>query len=205
MSADETTANEGQSNTPFIYLFYFYYLFIYLFIYIILQCDDVRMTSIFLGCDGRQSSRFDIKSWQEVCSFTKIMHTYWLLSWLLSRKVGANLPNIHPILMLWKRIPKYAKMLRYHMTLGMLRSTTLHRRDPTACNLSTQCEWKMNVFDVLKLTHFTINQELMNHPSYIVTYMSQQRGHRLIDILSYGRNIKTVSTFVIISSIILLI
>ena len=41
----------------------------------------------------------------------------------------------------------------------------------------------MNVFDVLKLTHFTINQELMNHPSYIVIYMSQQRGHRLIDIL----------------------
>ena len=104
------------------------------------------------------------------------MHTYWLLSRLLSRKVGANLSNIDPILMLWKRLPKYAKMLRYHTTLGMLRSTTLHRRDPTVCNLSTQCEWKMNAFDVLKLTHFTINQELMNRPSYIVTYMSQQRG-----------------------------
>ena len=31
MSADETTANEGQSNTPFIYsfiLFYFFYFYV---------------------------------------------------------------------------------------------------------------------------------------------------------------------------------
>ena len=64
MSADETIANKGQSNTPFIYLFiylfiYIFYLFFFLllfFIYfflIILQCDDVCMTSIFLGCDAR--------------------------------------------------------------------------------------------------------------------------------------------------------
>ena len=57
MSADETTANEGQSNTPFlfIYLFYFIFFYFYIFIYfvlIILQCDDVCMTSIFLGCDA---------------------------------------------------------------------------------------------------------------------------------------------------------
>ena len=52
MSADETTANEGQSNTPFIYLFILFYFFtfiFYLFFLIILQCDDVCMTSIFLG------------------------------------------------------------------------------------------------------------------------------------------------------------
>ena len=55
MSADETTANEGQSNTPLIYLFiYFILLFFFTFIFflIILQCDDVCMTSIFLGCDA---------------------------------------------------------------------------------------------------------------------------------------------------------
>ena len=52
MSADETTANEGQSNTPFIYLFILFYFFtfiFYLFFLIILQCDDVCMTSIFSG------------------------------------------------------------------------------------------------------------------------------------------------------------
>ena len=59
MSADETTANEGQSNTPFIYLFiYLFYFILFFYIYflfiflIILQCDDVCMTSIFLGCDA---------------------------------------------------------------------------------------------------------------------------------------------------------
>ena len=56
MSADETTSNEGQSNTPFIYLFILFYLFLLLFfiyfVLIILQCDDVCMTSIFLGCDA---------------------------------------------------------------------------------------------------------------------------------------------------------
>ena len=57
MSADETTANEGQSNTPFIYLFIYFILFFLLlffiyFVLIILQCDDVCMTSIFLGCDA---------------------------------------------------------------------------------------------------------------------------------------------------------
>ena len=32
MSADETTANEGQSNTPFIYLFiYFFFFFTFIF------------------------------------------------------------------------------------------------------------------------------------------------------------------------------
>ena len=34
MSADETTANEGQSNTPFIYLFYFI-LFYFYFLFIL--------------------------------------------------------------------------------------------------------------------------------------------------------------------------
>ena len=62
MSADETTANEGQSNTPFIYLFIYLFIyfilfflllfFIFFFFLIILQCDDVCMTSIFLGCDA---------------------------------------------------------------------------------------------------------------------------------------------------------
>ena len=56
MSADETTANEGQSNTPFIYLFILFYFFLLLFfiyfVLIILQCDYVCMTSIFLGCDA---------------------------------------------------------------------------------------------------------------------------------------------------------
>ena len=31
MSADETTANERQSNTPFIYLFMLFYFFLLLF------------------------------------------------------------------------------------------------------------------------------------------------------------------------------
>ena len=56
MGADETTANEGQSYTPFIYLFIYIILFYFftfiLFFLIILQCDDVCMTSIFLGCDA---------------------------------------------------------------------------------------------------------------------------------------------------------
>ena len=33
MSADETTANEGQSNTPFIYLFIYFILFIFFYFY----------------------------------------------------------------------------------------------------------------------------------------------------------------------------
>ena len=32
MSADETTANEGQSNTPFIYLFILFIYFILFFL-----------------------------------------------------------------------------------------------------------------------------------------------------------------------------
>ena len=36
MSADETTANEGQSNTPFIYLFIFLFYFFYFYFLFIL-------------------------------------------------------------------------------------------------------------------------------------------------------------------------
>ena len=35
MSADETTANEGQSNTPFIYLFILFYFFYFYFLFIL--------------------------------------------------------------------------------------------------------------------------------------------------------------------------
>ena len=57
----------------------------------------------FLNSYGWKSSRFDLESWQEECSFTRTVHRHtgpqW--PWLLSRNMDSNLSKTHPILLIW--------------------------------------------------------------------------------------------------------